>query len=115
MSANFDALLKPPRAQSYAVMVMMTVVSRRELHGKKNIQEQGIGVKRSDRLSTLSFKRIPGRDTLRETQRPPHTIRAPIVHSGETRCTLKSGPICSFSRFPWLRKSSAQSSFIFSL
>jgi len=35
MSANFDALLKPPRARSYAVMVMMTVVSRGEIHGKK--------------------------------------------------------------------------------
>jgi hypothetical protein len=35
MSANFDALLKPPRARSYAVMAMMTVVSRRELHDKK--------------------------------------------------------------------------------
>jgi len=76
MSANFDALLKPPRARSYAVMVMMAVVSRRELQGKKNIQEQGVGVKRSDRLSTLSFKRIPGRDTLRETLgRPRHNDR----------------------------------------
>jgi hypothetical protein len=35
MSANFDALLKPPRARSYAVMVMMTVVSRGKLHGNK--------------------------------------------------------------------------------
>jgi hypothetical protein len=35
MSANFDALLKPPRARSYAVMVMMTVVFRGEVHGKK--------------------------------------------------------------------------------
>jgi hypothetical protein len=34
MSANCDALLKPPRARSYAVM-MMAVVSRGELHGKK--------------------------------------------------------------------------------
>jgi len=34
MSANFDALLKPPRARSYAVMMVMTVVSRGELHGK---------------------------------------------------------------------------------
>jgi hypothetical protein len=35
MSANCDALLKPPRARSNAVMVMMAVVSRGELHGKK--------------------------------------------------------------------------------
>jgi hypothetical protein len=34
MSANFDALLKPPRARSYAVMVM-TVVSRGKLHDKQ--------------------------------------------------------------------------------
>jgi hypothetical protein len=34
MSANFDALLKPPRARSYAVIVMMTVMSRGELHGE---------------------------------------------------------------------------------
>jgi hypothetical protein len=35
MSANFDALLKPPRARSYAVMVMMTVVFRGDIHGEK--------------------------------------------------------------------------------
>jgi len=35
MSANFDALLKPPRARSYAVMVVVTVVSRGEIHGKE--------------------------------------------------------------------------------
>ena len=34
MSANFDALLKPPRARSYAVMVVMTVVSRGEIHSE---------------------------------------------------------------------------------
>ncbi|MGA7793952.1 MAG: hypothetical protein WCA19_13015 [Candidatus Acidiferrales bacterium] len=34
MSANFEALLKPPRTRSYAVMVMMAVVSRGELHGE---------------------------------------------------------------------------------
>jgi hypothetical protein len=34
MSANFDALLKPPRARSYALMVLMTVVSRGENHGE---------------------------------------------------------------------------------
>jgi hypothetical protein len=32
MSANFDALLKPPQARSYAVMVTMTVMSRGEIH-----------------------------------------------------------------------------------
>ena len=36
MSANFDALLKPPRARSYAVMVMMAVVSRGEPHCEKD-------------------------------------------------------------------------------
>jgi len=35
MSANFAALLKPPRARSCAVMVMMTVVSRGALHDEK--------------------------------------------------------------------------------
>jgi len=35
MSANFDALLKPPRARSCAVMVMMTVMSRGEAHPEK--------------------------------------------------------------------------------
>jgi hypothetical protein len=35
MSANFDALLKPPRAQSCDVMVMMTVMLRGEIHGEK--------------------------------------------------------------------------------
>jgi hypothetical protein len=41
MSANFDALLKPPRARSYAVMVMMPVVSRGEIHGKKEYTRAG--------------------------------------------------------------------------
>jgi hypothetical protein len=36
MSANFDALLKPPRARLYAVMAMMTVMSRGEIHGEKD-------------------------------------------------------------------------------
>jgi hypothetical protein len=45
MSANFDALLKPPRARSYAVMEMMTVVSRGVTHSEDNIQEQAIRVK----------------------------------------------------------------------
>jgi hypothetical protein len=35
MSANFDALLKPPRARSYAVMVVMTVMPRGKIHGEK--------------------------------------------------------------------------------
>jgi len=39
---------------------------------EKNIQEQAIRVKRSDRLSPLGFNRIPGRGTLREASgRPP--------------------------------------------
>jgi hypothetical protein len=41
MSANSDALLKPPRARSYAVMVMMTVVSRGELHVKREYTRAG--------------------------------------------------------------------------
>lgn len=49
MSANFDALLKPPRTRAYAVMVMMAMVSRGELHDKENIQEHAIRVKRSGR------------------------------------------------------------------
>jgi hypothetical protein len=41
MSANFDALLKPPRARSYAVMVMMTVMFRGEIHGEKDYTRPG--------------------------------------------------------------------------
>jgi hypothetical protein len=36
MSANFDALLKPPRARWYAMMAMMTVMSRGEVHCEKD-------------------------------------------------------------------------------
>jgi hypothetical protein len=36
MSANFDALLKPPRARSYAVMMMPTVMTRGEIHDEKD-------------------------------------------------------------------------------
>jgi len=32
MSANFDALLKPPRARFNAVIVMMAVMPRGEIH-----------------------------------------------------------------------------------
>jgi hypothetical protein len=41
MSANFDALLKPPRARSYAVMMVMTVVSRGEIHCEKDYTRTG--------------------------------------------------------------------------
>jgi hypothetical protein len=41
MSANFDALLKPPRARSYAVMTMMTVLLRGELHGDREYTRAG--------------------------------------------------------------------------
>jgi hypothetical protein len=40
MSANFDALLKPPRARLQIVMVM-TVVSRGEIHGEKDYTRAG--------------------------------------------------------------------------
>jgi hypothetical protein len=33
MSANFAALLKPPRARLQIVLVMMAVVARGEIHG----------------------------------------------------------------------------------
>jgi hypothetical protein len=39
MSANVDALLKPPRARSYAVMMMVTVMSRGEVHNEKDYTE----------------------------------------------------------------------------
>jgi hypothetical protein len=35
MSADSVALLKPPRARSYAMMVMMTVMARGEVHSEK--------------------------------------------------------------------------------
>ena len=47
MSANFAALLKPPRARPCAVMVMMTVMPRGEIHGQENIQEPDVSVKES--------------------------------------------------------------------
>jgi hypothetical protein len=41
MSANFDALLKPPRARWYAMMAMMTVMSRGEVHCEKDYTRAG--------------------------------------------------------------------------
>jgi hypothetical protein len=75
MSANFDALLKPPRARSYAVMVMMTVVFRGEVHSQENIQEPEIRVKGSDLALPLTFREIPRRNTLRETRVRPAVFR----------------------------------------
>jgi hypothetical protein len=41
MSANFDALLKPPQARSQAVMVMMTVMARGEIHCEREYTGAG--------------------------------------------------------------------------
>jgi hypothetical protein len=41
MSANSDALLKPPRARSYILMVMITVVFRGEVHCEKEYTGAG--------------------------------------------------------------------------
>jgi hypothetical protein len=41
MSANVDALLKPPRARLQIVMVMMTVMSRGEIHGAEEYTRAG--------------------------------------------------------------------------
>jgi hypothetical protein len=41
MSANFDALLKPPRARWNTMMAMMTVMSRGEVHCEKDYTRAG--------------------------------------------------------------------------
>jgi hypothetical protein len=49
MSANFDALLKPPRTRSNAVMMVMPMVSRGEIHGGK--EYTGAGYSRQEKQS----------------------------------------------------------------
>src|SRR6202049_3674788 len=86
MSANFDALLKPPRTRSCAVMVMMAVVSRGEIHSRHNIQEQAICVKRSDRkLAPACFRGIQGHGTLRGASAGPLDPGVPARYTSTRR------------------------------
>jgi uncharacterized membrane protein YcaP (DUF421 family) len=63
-------------------MVMMAEVSRGKLHGENNIQEPAIRVKRSDCLSP-SFKRIPGRGTLREAFGEPQLTGFRVFYASQ--------------------------------